>query len=125
MVSKILSRSSVFLGLADVAFLSQIVHDLCDTLFDAQLIRPNGDFGRLGSLVWRRNASEVLDLACTSLLVQAFGVSLFSLLQRDVNEDLDEGESVIAGLRGSRMQIPGNLPVSSIGRDEGCQGDGR
>jgi hypothetical protein len=77
----------------------------------------------LGSLVGSADTSELLDLAGASLLVQTLGVALLSLLDGDVNEDLDEGKSGLAVL-GVVVEVTSDLAVGLVGGDEGGEGDG-
>lgn len=113
------------LGLVDERLLGQVIHNLPDALLDAQKVGADGDLGRLGSLVGRRDAGKVLDLAGARLLVEALGVPLLGLGQRHVDKDFDEGQRIVAaGLRRAGVQVPRNLSVGAVGRDEGREGDG-
>ena len=77
----------------------------------------------LGSLVGSADASELLDLASASLLVQTFRVALLSLLNGNVNEDLNEGKRSLVVL-GVGVEATGDLTVGLVGRDEGGEGNG-
>lgn len=83
----------------------------------------NVDLGVLGSLVRSADTSKLLDLASASLLVQTLGVALLSLLNGDVNEDLDEGKRRLVVL-GVVVEVTGDLAVGLVGRDKGREGDG-
>merc|ERR1711953_259974 len=69
-----------------VEFLQDFVRASCH----AELICSAMHFGILGSLVWRIDTREALDLALASLLVKTLGVACFHFLQWSVNEDLHE-----------------------------------
>ena len=80
---------------------------------------------RVGRLLVRsRDASELLDLAGTGLLIQALGIALLSNLEGHVNEDLDERDRLVAVLVRLSVQIAGEITVRPVGRDEGGDGDG-
>lgn len=83
----------------------------------------NVDLCVLGSLVRSADASELLDLAGASLLVQTLGVALLSLLNGNVDEDFDEGERRLVVL-GVVVEVAGDLAVGLVGRDERGEGDG-
>ncbi len=87
-------------------------------------MRPDGDLGVLGRLVGGADAGEVGDLAGAGLLVEPLRVALLGDLERDVGEDLDEGDRLIAGGRGGAVQVARDLPVRLEGRDERRDGDG-
>jgi hypothetical protein len=103
--------------------LVQVVGDDLDSLLNAGLLAVNVDLRVLGSLVGSADASELLDLASASLLVQTLGVALLSLLDGNVNEDLDEGKRSLAVL-GVGVKVTGDLAVGLVGGDEGGKGDG-
>ena len=80
------------------------------------------DLGVLGSLVRSADTSKLLDLASASLLVQTLGVALLSLLNGDVNEDLDEGKRRLVVL-GVGVEVTSDLAVGLVGGDKGGEGD--
>ena len=90
--------SSRLVCLGDQALFRQVLNNLPHAIFDGQLVSPDSDFGRFGRLVWRRDSGEVLNLASPCLFVQPLGVPFLGLLQGNINEDLDEGQRVVAGL---------------------------
>ena len=120
----VLLLSPRFLSLVDERLFRQIVHNLSNTLLHAQQVGPDSDLGRLGRLVGGRNTGKLLDLAGTGLFVQALGVPLLGLGQRHIDKDFDEGQSVVAGLGGASVQVPSNLSVGAVWRDEGSEGNG-
>ena len=81
------------------------------------------NLGILGSLVRSADASELLDLASASLLVQTLRVALLSLLNGNVNEDLDEGKRRLVVL-GVVVEVTGDLAVGLVRGDKGGEGDG-
>lgn len=105
------------------ALLLQVVGNDLDGLLNAGLLAVDVDLRLLGSLVRRADASELLDLAGTGLLVETLGVALLSLLDGDVDENLDEGERRLAVL-GVVVEVTGDLAVGLVGRDEGGKGNG-
>jgi hypothetical protein len=72
------------------ALLLQILDNLSYSLLNTRLVAPYGDLR-----VFRR---LVGDLAFTSLLVEALGIPLLRLLERNVDENFDESERVILGM---------------------------
>lgn len=58
-------------------------------------MRLDSDFRVDGLLIRGRDASELLDLASASLLVQTLGVTLLSDLERDVDEYLDKRDRLV------------------------------
>jgi hypothetical protein len=104
-------------NLLQQTLLVQVVGDDLDGLLDAGLLAVNVDLRVLGSLVGSADASELLDLAGASLLVQTLGVALLSLLNGDVDEDLDEGKRSLAVL-GVGVEVTGDLAVGLVGGDE-------
>jgi hypothetical protein len=103
--------------------LLQVVGDDLDGLLDAGLLAVDVDLRVLGSLVGSADASELLNLTRASLLVQTLGVTLLSLLNGDVDEDLDEGERGLAVL-GVVVEVTSDLTVGLVGRDERGEGNG-
>lgn len=81
------------------------------------------DLGLQGLLVRRTDARELGDLALASLLVQALGVALLGLLDRDVDPDLDEGNAGLAAGSLGLVQLTCQVAVRSVGRDEAGDGD--
>lgn len=110
-------------NLLQQTLLLQVVGDDLHGLLDAGLLAVNVDLRVLGSLVGSADAGELLDLASASLLVQTLGVALLSLLDGNVNEDLDEGKRSLAVL-GVGVKVTGDLAVGLVGGDEGGKGDG-
>lgn len=72
----------------------------------------------LRRLVRSANARELLDLARARLLVQTLGIALLGLGDGDVDVDFDEGQRAV-GVLGVGVQIPRQLSVGGVGRDEG------
>lgn len=103
--------------------LLEVVGNDLDGLLNAGLLAVDVDLGLLGSLVRRADASELLDLARAGLLVKTLGVALLSLLNGNVNEDLDEGQGRLVVL-GVGVEVTGNLAVGLVGGNEGGEGDG-
>ena len=68
-----------------------------------------------GSLVWRGDTGELLDLAGAGLLVEALQVALLAHLDRAVDEHLDEVPLLHDGAH--------LVAVGAVGRDERGQGD--
>jgi hypothetical protein len=85
--------------LAQQTLLLQILHNLPHTILNTLKITPDSNLRILRRLVRRTNARELWDLALPRLLVQALGIARLSDFERDVNEDLDEGEGLV-GARG-------------------------
>lgn len=102
--------------------LLQVVGDDLDGLLDAGLLAVDVDLSLLRSLVRRADTSELLDLARAGLLVQTLGVALLSLLDGDVNEDLDEGQGSLVVL-GVVVEVAGDLAVGLVRGDERGEGD--
>lgn len=88
------------------------------------LVRLDRNLGVQRLLIRCRDASELLDLASAGLLVKALGVALLSNLEGHVDEDLDEGDGLVAVLVGLGVQLARKVAVSAVGRDEGGDGDG-
>lgn len=83
------------------------------------------DLGVQGLLVGGGDARELLDLAGPRLLVEPLGVAFLGHVDRDVNEDFDEGNGLGGGALGDLLvQVPGDLAVLPVGRDKGGDGDG-
>lgn len=82
------------------------------------------DLGAQGLFIWCRDASELLDLASTGLLVETLGVALLSHLEGHVDKDLDKGNGLVAVLVGLGVQLARKIAVGAVGRDEGGDGDG-
>lgn len=101
-------------NLLQQTLLIQVVGDDLDSLLDAGLLAVDVDLRVLGGLVGRTDAGELLDLTSASLLVQTLGVALLGLLDRDVNEDLDEGKRGLAVL-GLGVEVTGDLAVGLVG----------
>lgn len=80
------------------------------------------DLRILWRLVRGTDPRELLDLACSCLLVQTLGVALLGLFNGDVDEDFDEGERGV-GVLGVGVEFAGELAVGFVGGDEGGQGD--
>lgn len=76
----------------------------------------------LRSFVRCTDARELLDLASLGLLVETLGVTLLSLFDGDVDEDLDEGQRGV-GVLGVGVEVAGDLAVGFVGGDEGGEGD--
>ena len=78
-------------------------------------------------LLWRlvgcADTRELFDLARSGLFVQTFGVTSFSLLNRHVDEHLDEGERRVVALDFG-VEVARDLAVGFVGRYEGGQGNG-
>jgi hypothetical protein len=110
-------------NLLQQTLLLEVVGDDLDSLLHAGLLAVDVDLCVLGSLVRSADASELLDLAGASLLVQTLGVALLSLLNGNVNEDLDEGKRRLVVL-GVVVEITGDLAVGLVGGDKGGEGDG-
>jgi hypothetical protein len=110
-------------NLLQQTLLLEVVGDDLDGLLNTGLLAVDVDLRVLRSLVGSADASELLDLAGASLLVQTLGIALLGLLNGNVNEDLDEGESSLAVL-GVVVKVTSDLTVGLVGRDEGGQGDG-
>lgn len=110
-------------NLLQQTLLLQVVGDDLDSLLNAGLLAVDVDLCVLRGLVRSADASELLDLARASLLVQTLGVALLSLLNGNVNEDLDEGKRSLAVL-GVVVEITGDLTVGLVGRDEGGKSNG-
>lgn len=111
------------INLVQQTLLLQVVGDDLDGLLNAGLLAVDVDLCVLGSLVGSADASELLDLARAGLLVQTLGVALLSLLDGNVNEDLDEGERRLVGL-GVVVEVTGDLAVGLVGGDERGKSDG-
>jgi hypothetical protein len=79
--------------------LLQILHNLPHTILHTLEITPNSNLGILRRLVRRTNARELWNLALPRLLVQALRIARLGNFERDVDEDLDEGEGLV-GARG-------------------------
>ena len=110
------------INLLQQTLLLEVVGDDLDSLLHAGLLAVNVDLGVLGSLVRSADTSELLDLAGASLLVQTLGVALLSLLNGNVNEDLDEGKRRLVVL-GVGVEVTSDLAVGLVGRDKGGEGD--
>ena len=113
----------ICINLLQQTLLLEIVGDDLDSLLHTGLLAVNVDLGVLGSLVRSADTSELLDLASASLLVQTLGVALLSLLDGNVDEDLDEGERRLVVL-GVVVEVTGNLAVGLVGGDKGGESDG-
>ena len=61
-----------------------------DCLFHTRLFRMDVDLWILWCLIRCTNTGEFLDLASLSLLIQALWISLFRLLDWNIDEDFDE-----------------------------------
>ena len=85
----------------------------------------HGDFSILWGLVRRADSGEVGDLSSSGLLVEPLGVTLLGDLERNVGEDLDEGDRLIVGPGGGGMEIACNLTIGFERGDKGGDGDGR
>lgn len=110
--------------LAQEPLLRQILCDDRHCLLDTRLLRVDVDLWVLRLFVRRTDAGEVLDLASTSLLVQALGITLLGLCNRDVNVDLDERQWRV-GVVGRLVKCTGAVAICLVGRDEGGQGNSR
>lgn len=117
------NKSQIAAALLEQTLLLQVVRDDLDGLLDTGLLAVDVDLRLLRGLVGRADAGELLDLAGASLLVEALGVALLSLLDGDVDENLDEGERGVVGL-GLGVEITGELAVGLVGGDEGGESEG-
>lgn len=95
------------------SLLLQVLRDDGNGLFNTRLLGVDVNLCILWSLVWSTDASKLLDLACSRLLVQALGVSLLSFLHWDINEDLDEREGGLV-VGGVGVQLSGELTVGFV-----------
>jgi hypothetical protein len=85
----------------------------------------DGDLRVVRLFVGSRDTGEVLDLAGTSLLVEALGITLLGDLEGHVDVDLDERQGVVIALgAGLFVKLAGKIAIGPIGRDEGGDGDG-
>jgi hypothetical protein len=80
------------------ALLLQILDNLSYSLLNTRLVAPYGDLRVFRRLVGGADARKLGDLAFTSLLVEALGIPLLRLLERNVDENFDESERVILGM---------------------------
>lgn len=105
--------------------LLEVLDNLPNRILHARLIALDLDLRVLRRLVRCTDASELGDLSLAGLLVQALGVARLSDLEREVDEDLDEGQRLVVGMGGLRgVQLAGLLAVCLVWRDEGRDGDG-
>jgi hypothetical protein len=101
----------------------QVLGDDEHCLFNTRLLRVDVNLCLLWCLVRGTDAGELLDLTRSRLLVQTLGIALLSLLDGNVNENLDEWQRRVDVL-GVGVEITGELTVGLVGRDKGGQGDG-
>lgn len=101
----------------------KIFDNLCHRLLGAHLMAGNDNLCILRRLVRCADTGEVGNLASASLLVQTLRVALLGLLDRDVDEHLDEGQRPIFP-GGSGMEITSDFAVGLVGADEGGNGNG-
>src|SRR5581483_2024129 len=99
----------------DVAVHLEVRDDLHDALVFAELAGPEHELGLLRRLVRRRDAGELGDLPGAGLRVQALHVAALALLDRTVDEDLDE----VARLHDGAHAVA----VAPVRRDERRQVD--
>ena len=111
---------SDLLGLEQTLLL-EVLGDDDHGLLDTRLLRVDVNLRVLRSLVRCTDASKVLDYAGSRLLVQALRVALLSLLDRNIDKDLDEGQRSLS-VRSLRVHLPRRLAVSLVRRDEARQG---
>jgi hypothetical protein len=105
------------INLLQQTILLQVVGDDLDSLLNAGLLTVDVDLRVLRSLVGSADTGELLDLASASLLVQTLGIALLGLLNRNVNEHLDEGKRRLVVLSVG-VEVTGDLTVGLVGRDE-------
>lgn len=73
----------------------------------------------LRRLVGSGDTGEVWDLPCARLLVEAFWVALLGDLNRDVDEDFDEGDGCVTALGSGGVEVACDGAVGDVGGDEG------
>lgn len=112
----VLRDDDVFLRRNDVMG-DKIVENGLSAFVDTKLVCIDLDFGRGWGLIRIVNASEVLNLALTSLLIQALGVTLLGDLKRDIDMNLHERNASLL------MDLAGYLAIGDIRGDEGGGGD--
>lgn len=110
----------------DVALGNKPVCDLRNALLNRVLMRLDCNLSINRLLVRSRDASELLDLARTSLLVKTLGIALLGNLERHVDKDLDKGDGLVAVLLRLGVQLTSKIAVGAVRRDEGgdCDGGG-
>lgn len=113
-------------GLLQQALLSQPSDDLSNTLFDGVFVGLDDNLGVCGLFIGSSDASKLLDLASTSLLVETLGVALLGNLEGDINVDLDERNGFVIVVCALSVQRASKVTVGPVGRDEGgdCDGGG-
>lgn len=103
----------------------QILYNLPNCILHTRLIALNLNLRVLWRFVRRTDTRELWDLALARLLVQALWVARLGDFEREVDEDLDEGQRGVVRVRGRRgVQLAGGLAVGFVGGDEGGDGDG-
>ena len=115
--------SKVFALSLEQALILKVLGDDSNSLFHAGLLRVDVNLWVLWSLVWSADTGELLDLACSGLLVQALWISLLGLFHGDVDEDLDEWERGV-GVGGVGVEFSCEVAVGFVGGDEGGEGEG-
>lgn len=110
----------------DVALGDEPVCDLRNALLNRVLMRLDCNLSVDRLLIRSRDASELLDLASTSLLVKTLGVTLLGNLEGHVDKDLNKGNRLVAVLLRLGVQLTSKIAVGAVGRDEGgdCDGGG-
>jgi hypothetical protein len=113
-------------NLLQQTLLLEVVGDDLDSLLHAGLLAVNVDLCVLGSLVRSADASELLDLASASLLVETLGVALLGNLEGDVNVDFDKRNGLVVVVCALSVKRASEVTVGPVGRDEGgdCYGGG-
>jgi hypothetical protein len=82
------------------------------------------DLGIGGFLVRGGDAGKLLDLTSAGLFIETFGVTLLGNLEGHVDVDLDEWDRLVVCARGLLVQRASQIPVCSVGGDEGGDGNG-
>lgn len=84
------------------------------------------NLGVCGLLVGSSDASELLDLASASLLVETLGVALLGNLEGNINVNLDERNRLVVVVCALSVKRASEVTVGPVGRDEGgdCDGGG-
>lgn len=108
-------------------FRGQVVDDLSHSLLDTQVCVLQVYLWLLGCLIRRTNSGKFLDFSSSCLLIQALGISLLGNLNRNIDINLDERNTLlIIGMRTTLiMQLSGQLPVSLVRTNKTSQAYGR